>query len=167
MDELRDLGAEPDEPGMRGVSFRADTATLYRVAYATRLASRVLAPLLTFDCHSDKYLYRTARNLDWDRLLDPDRTFVIDASGSDSQIDHSQYAAQRLKDAVCDHFGRRAGGGPAWKSETPTFGSTCTCGTIGPSSESTSVGVHCTVEATERSRWKHLSRRPWPRPSYG
>ncbi len=118
-DELRELGAEPEDPGVRGVSFRANAATLYRVAYATRLASRVLAPLLTFDCHSDKYLYRTARQIDWDRLLDPDRTFVIDASVSESHIDHSQFAAQRLKDAVCDHFREKVGRRPSIEKRTP------------------------------------------------
>jgi len=119
VDELRELGAEPAEPGMRGVSFKADRATLYRVVYATRLASRVLAPLLTFDCHSDKYLYKTARKIDWDRLLDPDRTFVIDASVSESHIDHSQFAAQRLKDAVCDHFREKTGRRPSVEKRTP------------------------------------------------
>jgi putative N6-adenine-specific DNA methylase len=119
VEELRELGAEPEKPGMRGVSFRADTATLYRVVYCTRLASRVLAPLLTFDCHSDKYLYKTARNIDWDRMLDPDRTFVIDASVSDSHIDHSQFAAQRLKDAVCDHFRDKTGRRPSVEKRTP------------------------------------------------
>ena len=118
-DELRELGAEPEEPGVRGVSFKADKATLYRVAYATRLASRVLAPMLTFDCHSDKYLYKTARNIDWDQLLDPDGTFVIDASVSDSIIDHSQFAAQRLKDAVCDHFREKTGRRPSVEKRTP------------------------------------------------
>lgn len=118
-EELRELGAEPDKPGMRGVAFRADKPTLYRVSYATRLASRVLAPLLTFDCHSDKYLYKTARNIDWDQLLDPDRTFVIDATVSDSHIDHSQFAAQRLKDAICDHFREKTGRRPSVEKRTP------------------------------------------------
>ncbi len=119
VDELSELGAEPGQPGVRGLSFKADTATLYRVVYATRLASRVLAPLLTFDCHSDKYLYQTARKIDWDRLLDPDRTFVIDESVSESNIDHSQFAAQRLKDAVCDHFRERTGRRPSVEKRTP------------------------------------------------
>ena len=118
-DELRELGAEAGEPGVGGVSFRAETPTLYRVAYATRLASRVLAPLLTFDCHSDKYLYKTARNIDWDQLLDPDRTFVIDATVSESNIDHSQFAAQRLKDAVCDHFREKTGRRPSVEKRKP------------------------------------------------
>lgn len=119
VDELRELGAEPGEPGVRGVAFKAGAATLYRVAYATRLASRILAPLLTFDCHSDRYLYKTARQIDWDRLLDPERTFVIDASVSESAIDHSQFAAQRLKDAVCDHFRDRTGQRPSVEKRTP------------------------------------------------
>lgn len=118
-DELRESGAVPDDPGVRGVSFKADTKTLYRVVYTTRLSSRILAPLLTFDCHSDKYLYKTARNIDWDKVLSPDGTFVIDASVSDSNIDHSQFAAQRLKDAVCDHFRDKTGRRPSVDKRTP------------------------------------------------
>ena len=118
-DELRELGAVAEKPGVRGVAFRGDPATLYRVAYASRLASRVLAPLLTFDCHSDKYLYQTARHIDWDALLDPDRTFVVDAAVSDSNVDHSQFAAQRLKDAVCDHFREATGRRPNVDKRAP------------------------------------------------
>lgn len=118
-EELGELGADTDGPGVRGVPFHADPEVLYRVVYGTRLASRILAPLLPFDCHSDKYLYKTARGMDWDLLLDPSRTFVIDASVSQSNIDHSHFAAQRLKDAISDHFRQRTGRRPSVDKRTP------------------------------------------------
>jgi putative N6-adenine-specific DNA methylase len=117
--ELRELGAEPENPGHHGVGFLADAATLYRVAYGSRLAARVLAPLITFDCHSDRYLYATARKLDWNALLTPATTFAVDATVSESRIDHSQFAAQRLKDAIVDHFRETAGERPSVDRRTP------------------------------------------------
>lgn len=166
VEELRELGATPDEPGIRGVSFKADGATLYRVVYATRLASRVLAPMLTFDCHSDKYLYKTARNIDWDRLLTLDKTFVIDASVSESQIDHSQFAAQRLKDAVCDHFREKTGQRPSVEKRTPDLRIY-----LHLRNNRAVIGIDVgrelsTVVATAQNRAKHRCKRPWQQPSF-
>lgn len=118
-EELRELGAEPETPGRQGVGFLADTAALYRVVYRTRLAARVLAPLITFDCHSDRYLYATARKLDWDVLLTPATTFAVDATVSQSNLDHSQFAAQRLKDAIVDHFRESTGSRPSVDRRAP------------------------------------------------
>jgi putative N6-adenine-specific DNA methylase len=111
--ELKDLGAAEVRPAYRGVYFVADPAVLYRVNYCSRLANHVLAPLITFECHSDKYLYKTARKLDWDSLLDVGHTFVIAANASDSNLHHSQFAAQRLKDAIADHFVEKRGERPS------------------------------------------------------
>ena len=59
MDELAALGAGNIKPGYRGVYFCADQRTLYDIVYRTRIFTRILSPLIVFDCHSDKYLYKT------------------------------------------------------------------------------------------------------------
>ncbi|MBU0741427.1 class I SAM-dependent RNA methyltransferase, partial [bacterium] len=119
VDELRELGAPAADARVRGVGFRADPGLLYDVVLRSRLAGRVLAPLLTFDCHSDRYLYATARKLDWDAILSPDRTFAVVANVSRSNISHSQFAAQRLKDAVVDHFRESCGRRPSVDRREP------------------------------------------------
>ena len=43
VEELAELGAEDIAPEFRGIHFRADKSTLYRINYLTRLASRCLA----------------------------------------------------------------------------------------------------------------------------
>jgi len=111
--ELQELGATEVRPAYRGVYFVADPAVLYRVNYCSRLSTHVLAPLITFACHSDKYLYKTARKLDWESLLDVEQTFTIAANASDSNLHHSQFAAQRLKDAIADHFVEKRGERPS------------------------------------------------------
>jgi putative N6-adenine-specific DNA methylase len=103
-EELTALGASEVKPVFRGLHFKADPATLYRINYCSRLCTRVLAPLLSFDCHSTKYLYRTARELPWERLLTPEMTFAVTATVSNSHIRHSHYASLCLKDAVVDRL---------------------------------------------------------------
>ncbi len=85
---------------------------MYRVNYTARLLTHVLAPLLTFDCHSDRYLYKTAKSLPWEKLISLDTTFAIEANVSGSRIRHSQYAAQKLKDAIADRFREISGKRP-------------------------------------------------------
>ncbi|MCK5268574.1 MAG: class I SAM-dependent RNA methyltransferase [Spirochaetes bacterium] len=102
--EITELGAIDVSAGFRGVYFNADQEGLYKINYFSRLLTRILAPLLTFNCHSDKYLYKTALGIEWEKLLSPEQTFAVFATVSHSNIKHSQYAALRLKDAIADYF---------------------------------------------------------------
>jgi len=103
-EELQKLGATAIKSRFRGLYFAADQAALYRINYASRLITRVLAPLLSFDCHSTKYLYKTAREIAWENIFRADQTFAIFAQVSNSAITHSQYASLKLKDAIADRF---------------------------------------------------------------
>jgi len=111
-DELVRLGATDASPAYRGVYFSAEFESLYRINYTSRLVTRVLAPLLTFDCHSPRYLYKTARSIDWSTMLGLRDTFAVFANVSNSAIQHSQYAALRVKDAVADQFRENRGERP-------------------------------------------------------
>lgn len=112
-DELDELGAEKTGLARGGLHVHADQATAYRLLYRSRLISRLLAPLITFDCHSDKYLYRTAQRIDWPALFGLDDTFSVTANVGESAIKHSLFAAQRLKDAVVDRFRADVGARPS------------------------------------------------------
>ena len=117
--ELIGLGATQVNPVYRGVYFTATPETLYRIVYQTRLCTRVLAPLLHFDCHSTKYLYKTALTIPWVELFDREQTFVITATVSDSKITHSQYASLCLKDAIVDQFQEKFGARPNVDKRNP------------------------------------------------
>ncbi|MEA3548390.1 MAG: class I SAM-dependent RNA methyltransferase [Thermodesulfobacteriota bacterium] len=117
--ELASLGAREIKPTFRGVYFDADKAALYRINYCSRLTSRILAPLLRFDCHSTKYLYQTALKINWHKLLTPDNTFAIFATVAHSKIKHSRYAALCLKDAIADYFREKDGKRPSVDTKTP------------------------------------------------
>lgn len=69
------------------------------------MVQRILYPLLDFDCHSEKYLYRQAKaNVPWTQFFGLENSFGIDANVSNSFLRHSLYASQLLKDAICDSF---------------------------------------------------------------
>jgi putative N6-adenine-specific DNA methylase len=110
--ELERLGATDTSPGYRGVYFCAGHGALYRINYTSRIATRVLAPLLSFDCHSAKYLYKTARSIEWADFFHDGDTFAVFANVANSAIRHSQYAALRVKDAIADQFRERRGSRP-------------------------------------------------------
>jgi putative N6-adenine-specific DNA methylase len=103
-EELASLGAREVKTTFRGLHFSADKSTLYRINYTSRLCTRILAPLIMFDCHSTNYLYSTARKIDWPAIFGLDQTFCLSANVSHSKITHSQYAALCLKDAIVDSF---------------------------------------------------------------
>ncbi len=102
--ELQELGASDVQSTFRGLYFSADKATLYRINYASRLVTRVLAPIMTFDCHNTKYLYKTALSIPWTEIFGLDKTFMVMSNVSNSKIRHSQYAALLIKDAIVDTF---------------------------------------------------------------
>lgn len=111
--ELAALGATALVPGFRGLRFKADPATLYRVNYQARLVMRVLAPLATFDCRDRDDLYRAGRAVDWPALFSERQTFGIVANVSGNpNLRHSKFGALCLKDAVADAFRAESGRRP-------------------------------------------------------
>jgi putative N6-adenine-specific DNA methylase len=118
-EELRALGASAISGAYRGLHFTAAPDGLYRINHQARLISRVLAPLVSFPCPSDDALYRQAGGIRWEDFLDPERTFAVFASVSNSTITHSQYAGLRLKDAVVDYFRQRTGRRPSVDTRRP------------------------------------------------
>jgi putative N6-adenine-specific DNA methylase len=110
--ELAEIGAEEVHPAYRGIYFKADKASLYRINYSSRLITRVLAPLVSFKCESDEVLYKTSKNIDWPAFLTLKSTFAVFATVSNSRITHSQFAGLRLKDAIADFFRENYGKRP-------------------------------------------------------
>lgn len=118
-EELQSLGATETKPAYRGIYFSADPKALYTINFHSRLINRVLAPLISFNCHSDRYLYKKSSEVRWEDFLDTSQTFAVFATVSHSAIRHSQFAALRLKDAVVDRFRTRTGDRPAINRKDP------------------------------------------------
>lgn len=102
--ELIALGAENCAIAQGGVNFEADEHTLYQCLLWSRLSSRILLPLITCKVITDMDLYAVVMNYPWEKIFDSRCTLVVDFTGTNSAIRHSQFGAMRVKDGIVDHF---------------------------------------------------------------
>jgi putative N6-adenine-specific DNA methylase len=104
-EELITLGCKNPEPGFCGVGVKESSMDfIYAINYRSRLASRVLLPLLEFNCKDQKALYNKAREIDWSLYIKPHQSLAIDANVHHHALRNSLFAAQVMKDAICDNL---------------------------------------------------------------
>ncbi|MDD5035167.1 MAG: bifunctional 23S rRNA (guanine(2069)-N(7))-methyltransferase RlmK/23S rRNA (guanine(2445)-N(2))-methyltransferase RlmL [Methylococcaceae bacterium] len=118
-EELRGLGVLDAKEGRAGVSFSADLQAAYRVCLWSRLANRVLLKLASFPSPDPQALYQGIADIDWAEHLRPDASLAVDFSSSRSQISHTQFGAQKVKDAIVDQFRELCGERPSVRLDRP------------------------------------------------
>lgn len=117
--ELRDLGYS-SRIGYRGVYLEVDQfSDIYRINYLSRIGGRVLLPLVNFKCRNQKDLYNAALEIDWLHYLPRGKTFAIDANVNHKELRNSLYAAQVVKDAICDQYRDKTGARPSVDTKNP------------------------------------------------
>ncbi|HDR1343495.1 TPA: bifunctional 23S rRNA (guanine(2069)-N(7))-methyltransferase RlmK/23S rRNA (guanine(2445)-N(2))-methyltransferase RlmL [Pasteurella multocida] len=104
--ELTDLGAMDCQITQGGVHFHVDEETQYRVLLWTRLASRILLPIVTCKVYSDLDLYSAVVGQNWLDYFDEKAHFMVDFNGTNREIRHTQFGAMRVKDGIVDYFER-------------------------------------------------------------
>lgn len=119
-DELSEMGITALHVGYRGVYVDEwDWKTIYKINYASRLASRVMLPISRFRCFDKRSLYRHAMEIDWPQYLREGCTFAIDANVNHRELRNSLFAAQVVKDAICDQMRQRTGRRPSVQVQQP------------------------------------------------
>lgn len=112
-EELEQLGLKSIHMGFRGVYVHDwDWSTVYKINYASRLASRVLLPLSRFRCFDKQTLYKGASAIDWSRYIKMPCSIAIDANVTHRELRNSLFAAQVVKDAICDQIRQKTGQRP-------------------------------------------------------
>jgi putative N6-adenine-specific DNA methylase len=120
VDELHLLGIKNVYVGYRGVFVENwDWETIYRINYASRLASRVLLPLNRFRCFDRASLYRNASEINWMNYLKRGQTFAIDSNVHHRELRNSLFASQVVKDAICDQIKQKTGQRPSVQVQNP------------------------------------------------
>ncbi|MCQ2077558.1 MAG: THUMP domain-containing protein [Bacteroidaceae bacterium] len=110
--ELSELGAEGIEPGRRMVTFRGDKEMMYRANFCLRTAVRILKPIVQFKAHDADDIYDQVKKIPWEKYMDNDWTFLVDAVVYSENFRHSKFAAYRVKDAIADYFRETTGRRP-------------------------------------------------------
>jgi 23S rRNA (guanine2445-N2)-methyltransferase / 23S rRNA (guanine2069-N7)-methyltransferase len=118
-DELLALGADKAGAGVAGVTAEGDAQLPYRALMYSRLASRVLWPIVDFPCENEQDLYQGVHGVDWIQHLRADGTLAVDAHVSGPELTHERYAAQRVKDAIVDRLRAESGVRPSVDLEDP------------------------------------------------
>jgi 23S rRNA (guanine2445-N2)-methyltransferase / 23S rRNA (guanine2069-N7)-methyltransferase len=119
--ELAALGIEGAREVQGGVACEGDLAAAYRACVGSRIGLRVLWQLARFPVADAQALYAGVCEIDWALHMDATGTLVVDFSGAVPGVTHTQFGAQRVKDAVVDQFRERTGGRPSVDRESPTL----------------------------------------------
>ena len=118
-EELRVLGAQDLRVRSAGVGFSGSLETAYRVCLWSRCASRVLMPLAQWPAGNPESLYEAACQFDWNEHMSLESTFAIDCTSQRAAINHTQYAALKVKDAIVDTFREKFDDRPSVDTEQP------------------------------------------------
>jgi len=125
VDELRHLGAESAREKLAGVEFTASLETAYKACLWSRLANRILLRLEQFPAASPEELYAGTQKINWLQHFNVDNTFAIHCTCSQSEINHSLFAAQKIKDAIVDQFRDKTQTRPNVEKEEPNVSIYC------------------------------------------
>jgi 23S rRNA (guanine2445-N2)-methyltransferase / 23S rRNA (guanine2069-N7)-methyltransferase len=102
--ECEQLAFQNIDQAIGGVSFDGTLKDGYQLCLWSRLASRVLLQLSTFEPDDYDDLYASVQQVDWSEHMSAEGSFAIDCFTSHEVINNSHYATLRVKDAVADQF---------------------------------------------------------------
>ncbi len=99
--------------------FSGDWTVCYRVNLWSRIASRVLWRIESFDYKTEQDVYAGAKAVDWLRYFKVERTLRVNVTAQKSPLKSLGFATLRIKDAVCDRFRDRLGRRPDVERAAP------------------------------------------------
>ncbi len=118
-DELRELRFRGVRADRGGVHFQGALSEGFRACLLLRTAVRVLLLVAEFEAPDEGALYEGVYSIDWGLVLDDKRTLAVRAFAKDSALGHTQFIAQKTKDAVVDQLRDRSGTRPDVDRDDP------------------------------------------------
>lgn len=112
--ELEQLGIQKLKVEAGSIRFTGTLKQAYQVCLWSRVAVRVLMPIAHFGAETPEQLYTGIQTIDWSQHIAPEEaTLAIDFNSFRSKIHHSQYGAQKVKDAIVDQLRNKFGQRPS------------------------------------------------------
>jgi putative N6-adenine-specific DNA methylase len=93
-----------------GVAVRTSMAHAMLLNLYSRLAQRVLVLLSYTEYRAEQDLYRAASEIAWERWFTPRESIKVEVTAQHSPLTSLNFAALKIKDAVCDRFRAVANG---------------------------------------------------------
>jgi len=116
-EELTHLGLTA-KAGKGGVRLTGGLAEAYQAAYQSRLASRLLLPLVTVEAGTPDELHKALTQFNWGEHIKAQTSFAIEAK-TQGENRHSHFVALRVKDALRDFFNAKKTRPPQPAPEDP------------------------------------------------
>ena len=118
--EVRRLLPEvPVEARRGGVALAGNPREVMLLNLESRLAQRVLIEVAQGEYRTEDDLYALARSVDWGDWITPQQTLRVDSTAQKSPLKSLNFAALRVKDAVCDQLREASGERPSVDVERP------------------------------------------------
>lgn len=125
-EEIEQLGTKVTERKAGRLIIEGTLEQAYRICMWSRLASRVLLPIHTYELdftHDARdvaeELYEGAMSFDWSLVFAPQSTFAIRLHAEREIMVNSQFATLRVKDGVVDSFMEAVGRRPSIDTKQP------------------------------------------------
>ncbi len=105
-------------PGVRlrasrgGVALEGEPLQVMTLNLEVRLAQRVLIEVAEGPYRDEHDLYTLAQGVDWTQWITPEHTLRVDTTAQRSPLKSLNFAALRIKDAVCDQLREATGERP-------------------------------------------------------
>jgi 23S rRNA (guanine2445-N2)-methyltransferase / 23S rRNA (guanine2069-N7)-methyltransferase len=117
-EELVELGAEDVEAKMGGVAFAGTLEGAYRACVGSRVASRILMPLHSFEANDANSLYEGAAEVSWPDHLGAETTFAVQFAGQ-GEAGPGKFVTLKVKDAIVDIIRSAEGARPNVDKDEP------------------------------------------------
>jgi putative N6-adenine-specific DNA methylase len=119
-DEVRRiLPGVPAAAARGGVALEGGPREVMQLNLELRLAQRVLAEVAEGPYRDEADLYGLGRSVDWTQWITPRHTLRVDTTAQRSPLRSLNFAALRIKDAVCDAMREATGERPSVDTQRP------------------------------------------------
>lgn len=119
--ELQKLGFHTLEKNTGGVFFDTNWEGCYKANLQSRLASRILKPIMDFTAYNPEELYIQIQKHDFTKYIKPEQTLSIDVIIKESAMQDQRYTAMKIKDAIVDQFRDKFGTRPDVDNKQPAL----------------------------------------------
>ena len=102
-----------------GVALEGDPHEVMLLNLESRLAQRVLIEVAEAPYRHENDLYAMARAVDWSQWITPQHSLRVDTTAQRSPLNSLNFAALRIKDAVCDMLRETTGERPSVDTRQP------------------------------------------------
>lgn len=119
--ELENLGLKILEKTQGGVYFESNWEGCYKANLHSRLASRILKPILDFTAYQPEELYAQILKHDYTKYIKPNQTISVDVTVRDGMMHDQRFIAMKIKDAVVDQFRDKFGVRPDVDNANPSL----------------------------------------------